>query len=459
MSSNVASFIAVTNSDAETAQKYLEFSGGDLESAITFFFESGGSMVQGQDDAALAEQLQQESYDVRPPDEMVRERLVEDDDDFDYRYVHNRAPLPFSERGIFNQYETDRIDEDDEDDEEAYDRQFGASSGLLEHQKHLGRLFRPPFDLIEKYTIDGARKAGREQKKWILLNIQDTSNFQCQLLNRDFWLDRAIKRVVREHFIFLQYQMSDYAMDEYIQFNQITEYPYIAILDPYSGERFKMWTSKVPDKDDWLEEVSLFLARYSLKPGHKNPTIVHKKKVDPSVLSEEQQLALAMRKSVGHQSEDEDAVEEINSYYQPVNLDSEEELEPEFEDEDEANDEVEVVDVDQEEEPEQHQEEEELSPEEAFAMIVGKKHGEPGPGSDVTRIQIRFGDGSRVVRAFKLSDTVRTVYEVLKEEYEQTKGKFFTLTCQRTNLIDKLDQTLQEAGLARASIMADVEEE
>ncbi|GMM34704.1 Ubx5 protein [Saccharomycopsis crataegensis] len=505
-SSQVSNFVAITNSDTETAVKYLEFSGGDLESAITFFFESGGTAIgasgsnnnnNGQsveNDEELASRLQSEQYqqgdDIRPPDEMVRERLVEDDFGMGGTgfptHHHRRAPLPFSERGIFNQYETDMLEEDDQDDDNGanlYDQQFESeNSTLTEHQKRLAKLFRPPFDLIEKLTLDGARQKGRLEKKWILLNIQDASNFSCQLLNRDFWSDAQVKDVVTTSFIFLQYQYTDYPVQEYIQFNNVEEYPYIAILDPFSGERYKMW-SEVPNKQKWLEEVHDFSDRYSLHPGHKNPAITHKKKVDPNSLTEEQQLQLAMRKSMNSNSdEDVNDVHEVNNYFNPISLDSDDEgSEPEFEEDEEDEEEQEqeeeytsgpsingesktrVEPSNQENEDEhgvEEVEEEGLTPEEVFATILAIDHPEPPTGSPgTTRIQFRFGDGSRVVRSFKVTDKVRVIYEVLKFNYDQVKDKVFTISSQRVNLIDKLNETIESAGLLRSSMLVETDDE
>lgn len=517
-SEQIDTFIAVTSSDGDTAKKYLDFSGGDLEAAITFFFEGGGSTTAATStttntnannsvtpnpnpaiadpdaDAELAQRLQNEAYqdDVRAPDQARTERLVDDGGfGLDYRAFMSRGdvspPRSFSERGIFNQFENDLIDDEEgvsNNEEEIYDRQFGASSTLTEHQKRLAKLFRPPFDLIERLTLDAAKKKGQQEKKWILINIQDVSDFQCQLLNRDFWSNPSIKQVVKLNFIFLQYQNKEFQAREYIQFNPFTGYPHIAILDPYSGERYRMW-DEVPKHEKWLEQIYDFLDRYSLHPGHKNPAISHKKKVDPSSLSEEQQLNLAMKKSMnsGGDADDDSDVEEVreivshNNYYNPISLDSdEEESAPEFEDDDEdENAEVQEVrneglvtaatsnasskeayPVDQDEEMGDEEEvEEDLTEDEIFATILPVDHKEPDSGAGVTRIQIRFGDGTRVVRRFSLNDPVRNIYEVMKANYDQVKDKVFTLTIQRVNLIQKLNETIEEAGLKSSSILVD----
>ena len=54
-------------------------------------------------------------------------------------------------------------------------------------------MFRPPFELMSRVPWDDARTEGRENQKWILVNVQDPSIFDCQLLNRDLWKHDGIK--------------------------------------------------------------------------------------------------------------------------------------------------------------------------------------------------------------------------------------------------------------------------
>jgi hypothetical protein len=40
--------------------------------------------------------------------------------------------------------------------------------------------------------------------KWIMVNIMNSQEFSCQVLNRDLWSDKEVQKTVREHFYFLQ---------------------------------------------------------------------------------------------------------------------------------------------------------------------------------------------------------------------------------------------------------------
>ena len=64
--------------------------------------------------------------------------------------------------------------------------------------------------------------------------VQDSREFQCQVLNRDLWSNPAVKSIIQEHFVFWQqYKESDEA-ERYMTFYQIDSWPYVAVIDPRS---------------------------------------------------------------------------------------------------------------------------------------------------------------------------------------------------------------------------------
>ena len=105
-------------------------------------------------------------------------------------------------RGIFNQSTPSIWDEMNED--RALSEITGGDSDMSSHASRLARLFRPPFELIHNVPFDHARVEARDDKKWLLVNIQDNSVFQCQMLNRDLWSDPTLQQLVQANFYFLQ---------------------------------------------------------------------------------------------------------------------------------------------------------------------------------------------------------------------------------------------------------------
>ncbi|CAG62378.1 uncharacterized protein GVI51_M01221 [Nakaseomyces glabratus] len=505
----INNFLVITAvEDADVARQFLDMAGGDVDTAISLYFEhgvsglpSGGadagagtsgassSVAHAESDSALAERLQQEAYqepqtDVRPPDEARHETLAETHvfpttyggigGSFGSLRHHsgNVAQDMFDNstpQGIFNQrmdfdYSDDSSSEgssssslsefnsnSDDDDEYEYveedvvevddDGNITERKELVRRLKNpitkearLAMLFRPPFDIMSKVNLDRAKLKARKKKRWIMINIQDSGVFQCQALNRDIWSNKRVKRLIKKNFIFLQYQFESRNAEPYVHFYGLKskeELPHIAILDPLTGERLKQWDSTVPRLESFLDEVEKFLKDFSLEPGSKNPLIKQPTPdLDPTTLSEEQQMELAIRQSLGA------GEQEVSPSNNERNTDEVSETE--------------IADAKEEEKP---------STGSLFDQIEPINHEEPQnePGK-TTRIQIRTGDGRRMVRRFNLTDTVRNIYEVIKAKLDGFADCQFILSNhQRENLIEKLSLTIAEAELGNSSLLVEKE--
>lgn len=185
--------------------------------------------------------------------------------------------------GIFNQQASSSIwneaaESSTEQHQEALARATGGASRTSSKTNMLAEMYRPPFEIMSRRTWENARTEGKENQKWILVNIQDSSIFDCQLLNRDIWKNEGIKETVRENFIFIQYSKDDPRGTPYMRYyfqdsdNQ-DAYPHIAIVDPRTGEQVKKWSGRPPPKAmDFLMQLHEFLDRYSLQATAKNPS-------------------------------------------------------------------------------------------------------------------------------------------------------------------------------------------
>lgn len=436
MSESVDLFMAVTGcEDFQVAQNFMEMAGGNMDTAVSLFYEHGSGVAQSpgghgnaNEDSELAQRLQAEAYqdNTRAPDEAVHERLIGDVNVFPgtfggvggaYNPLLNPEELIYDRQrtGVFNQRDIDHSGSEDE------------FEGMTEGQKRLAKMFRPPFDIMDKLDLDSAKRKAREQHKWILVNIQDPADFLCQTLNRDFWSSTSVKELVRENFVFLQYHKDSRSGEQFVNFYPVKELPHIAILDSVTGERVKLWNG-VPKVQKWCDEVFSFLNDFSLDPSSVNPIVKHKPAVDPNSLSEEKQLEYAIKQSLGA-SDDEDSDLEV--------LEGGNESDPiEIEDEEPAK---------------------ELTEGDKIKRIKAIDHDEPAQSSDTTRIQVRTADGSRIVKRFNAESPVRTVYELVKHEFsDKIADHFFTLTSQRQNLASKLDQSIGDAGLKNASVLLEI---
>ena len=314
----------------------------------------------------------------------------------------------------------------------------------------LAEMYRPPFEIMSRLPWDAAREEGRENEKWILINIQDSSIFDCQVLNRDLWKDPTVQETIKEHFIFLQYSKDDPRATPYLQYyfqahDMGDNYPHIAIVDPRTGEQMKVLSSGPPvvKPADFLIQLHEFLDRYSLKVNVRNPVAKRKpekKEKTVDAMTEEEMLEVAMRNSLGEGAT------------QPPKLEDPDELTRSVEDVKGKGKAPEAEDVSM-----GGVKEEELDPEASlFASIPADQlHTEPPPDpTATTRIQFRHPSG-RVIRRFVLSDPIRRIYEWLKADppLEDKKGVTFELNAMGRNLINQLDESVADAGLKNGTVM------
>ena len=295
---------------------------------------------------------------------------------------------------------------------------------------------------------DEARDEGKEEKKWMLVNIQNEKVFDCQVLNRDVWKDESVIDTVRENFLFLQYSKDDPRADQYCQYyfhnaEVEDEYPHVAIVDPRTGEQVKLWSRKIPSAPEFLMQLHEFLDRYSLDNAARNPVAKRrsevKKEKPVEMLTEEEQLERALQASMAGQSSslkvpDEDPDDLTRSIGDLRGKD---------------------VDMDMEEvsKPESN------GTKSVFASIPSDlPHEEPAQSPDVTRIQIRHPEG-RIVRRFLVNDPVQRIFEFLKAQPINDKaGVEFDLVSMGKNLLDSRQQTIEEAGLKNGTVMVEFAE-
>lgn len=132
------------------------------------------------------------------------------------------------------------------------------SPQLSKKRNTLAQLFRPPLDLIFTGTFESAKKLGSKQSKWLLVDVQNTEEFDCQILNRDLWSDTTVKEIIKANFIFLQTYFDTEEGHRLVSCYKITQYPFVAIIDPRTGEKMKSWNKL--DTHLFCENITNFLA-------------------------------------------------------------------------------------------------------------------------------------------------------------------------------------------------------
>ena len=361
------------------------------------------------------------------------------------------ANPPIAPRGIFNQRETPNIWQADAADQPTLSDATGGASEASARSNMLARLFQPPWDLMYKGSWEDARDEGKEHKKWLLVNIQDGSVFDCQTLNRDLWKNEGIVETVREHFVFLQFQKEDPRADPYIQFyfqqaDNTENYPHVAIVDPRTGEQIKVWSRKMPTPADFLMQLHEFLDRYSLESHARNPVAKRKseakKEKSLDEMTEDEQLEHAMQASMAQSAQlkapdvedPDDLTRSVGDMRRVPAVDD-----------DSKGDAMSIY--------ENGSTTKETTP---FSQIPSDRpHAEPAAGAGITRVQIKHPAG-RIVRRFAESDPVQRIYEFLKAEpLEGREGAEFELISIGKNLMDSRDERIDEAGLKNGTVMVE----
>ncbi|KAF2876822.1 hypothetical protein BDV95DRAFT_602783 [Massariosphaeria phaeospora] len=439
-----------------------------------------------EDDEAMARRLQEEMYggggpgqgagqeeDVRAPMQRTTETLVgpganwgppADEADVDALVQEQLARRRTGRPGIFNQRTGQTSVWDNPSESSARRRELlstatGGASETSSKMNMLAELFRPPFELMFNQSWDNARDTGKDEEKWLLVNIQDPAIFDCQRLNRDIWKNEDIKLTVKENFIFMQYAKDDPRGQQYLNYyfqnrDSADAYPHIAIVDPRTGEQVKVWSGPpLPEPVEFHAQLHEFLDRYSLKVNAKNPVATRKperKKVDVNRMTEEEMLEMALQNSLdngtGLKDDDPDALTKAGlagnkgkAKAEDSTTTSELASQPAIEPASNGSDET--------------------TP---FAHISAHSpHTEPLSTDNkvTTRIQFRGPSGRPIVRRFNLTDPVRRIYEWIKSAspspWEGRENTEFDLSFMGKNLVDALDSTIEEAGLKGASVMVE----
>ncbi|KAI0409695.1 hypothetical protein F4802DRAFT_157563 [Xylaria palmicola] len=425
--------------------------------------------AQEEEDAALARRLQEELYgsgaasaedSVRAPIAQTTETLagpgpswsIEEEDREAAVLEQLRARQPRQHRSDRNPPNPFDQTPSIWDDTSRSEQDSTSRTALLRD------LFRPPHDLMSDAAWDEARDEGKEEKKWIMVDLQDAEIFQCQVLNRDLWKDANLKALIKEHFIFLQYNKRERRAQSYIQLyfpngahENSDNYPHVAIIDPRTGEQVKVWSGQsFPRVGEFYGDLIEFLDRYSLAANSKNPVVQSKPKrqpVDIGRLTEEEMLQLAMQNSLennggssGSSVQDPDMLTKPNddtgkgkgkATTEMVDLTGDS-IQPPPEDSDDVA-------------------------ESMFSRIPSTSpHIEPENNpATTTRIQFRHA-GGRIIRRFAVADPVRRIYEWLKAEpFEGKESVMFELKAMPAggDLINELEKTIEEAGLKQGTVM------
>eukprot|EP01133_Synstelium_polycarpum_P005292 gene5292-6135_t len=137
------------------------------------------------------------------------------------------------------------------------------NNNQTQKQKALTKLFEPPLDILSYGPFQEVKQLAQTSQLNLLVNIQDSSVFDCQKLNRDTWSDKGLKNYIKDHFIFWQVNKDNPEGRLYCQLYHVEVFPHIAIIDGRTGmkktniegfvdsnEAYKFYDEADPYEDD-----------------------------------------------------------------------------------------------------------------------------------------------------------------------------------------------------------------
>lgn len=79
----------------------------------------------------------------------------------------------------------------------------------------------------------------KEERKWILVNIQSHLEFSSHMLNRDTWTNETVASICRTSYILWQRGHTSFEGKEFMHLYKLSQddLPLIAIIDPKTGAK------------------------------------------------------------------------------------------------------------------------------------------------------------------------------------------------------------------------------
>ena len=187
-------------------------------------------------DRSLNDNYAENNGGVRAPDSVKRQRLYDDSMGMDL-YQRSRMLMQQQQRrvagnGNFGAAGVKTVYHDSISDFSGGRSKKGIGA---RSDKSWQNMFAPPTDILFRGTLDAARALGKKTSKWVLVNIQKTTEFASHQLNRDVWSDETLKELIKSHFVFIQ--QIDAASQRFCTLYHVVDFPCVLIIDSRTGAK------------------------------------------------------------------------------------------------------------------------------------------------------------------------------------------------------------------------------
>ncbi|KAF8106153.1 hypothetical protein N665_0147s0105 [Sinapis alba] len=275
----VSSFLEIAVSQtAETARQFLQATSWKLDEAIQLFYVGGevgmfpstAHTQQASDYPMVAqswgaaadaghERMHNDVDEVRAPLPVVRETLYGDSMYYGATRVGNsqREPAPLiAFRNFSEEPKSPGVWESDEGDSSA--SASAPETTTSAPRDSLASLYRPPFHLMRHGSFEQAKSTSSSQDKWLLVNLQSTTEFSSHMLNRDTWANEAVSQTIKANFIFWQVYDDTTEGRKVCTYYKLESIPVVLVIDPSTGQKMRMWCGMV-EPTTLLEDLVPFM--------------------------------------------------------------------------------------------------------------------------------------------------------------------------------------------------------
>ncbi|KAL8172318.1 hypothetical protein V2J09_024122 [Rumex salicifolius] len=444
--SMISSFLEIAvGQTADTARQFLQATSWKLEEAIQLFYvgNEGGlatssssfppaeniAPMDDQNSSAPEKDIRNDNAglgigdEVRPPLPVIREALYDDA----MMYGASRIGLP--PRGSSSVVPFRNFEEEMKRPG-VWEADQGSSSSLEKPQDNLAALYRPPFDLMFQGSFEKAKVAAASDNKWLLVNLQSTTEFSSHMLNRDTWANEAVAQTIKSNFIFWQVYDDSSEGKKVCTYYKVERAPVVLVIDAITGQKMRLWTGMIhPDR--LLEDLLPYM---EAGPHNHHVSLSHKRPREPSP-APAQKMPDA---PVVSNDEDEELQRAIAAS-----------MEGKIVDDKSASDEKAAAIADNEAD-----------------AVLPKRHSYPPlpeePKADKTllcRVGFRLPDGRRVQRNFLRTDPIQLLWSFCYSQLQNEKERAIRLAqaipgSSKTVDFDS-ELTLGDSGLSNSMILGD----
>eukprot|EP00388_Colpodella_angusta_P002919 GDKJ01010358.1.p1 GENE.GDKJ01010358.1~~GDKJ01010358.1.p1 ORF type:complete len:401 (+),score=94.44 GDKJ01010358.1:29-1231(+) len=248
MDEEYATFISITGADHTAAKHFLDMSSGNMEQAISLFFEHGSPPTASTSDlptkrapvSSVSDSSSFDDQDVRAPMNVHKVEQMLGTADF----LPPAAPLIRKKPKVFSEYSA------------------------------LGEAFMAGAKLSSNLPFQECMNLAVSEKRWILMHIHEESSFDSLCLSRDVWPSETVKDILNDSFIL--WMRPDYHPEVrglLSKYPQIQDAPFVAIIDPRTGRVAKKFNNlkSILDEGDFAAAMFDFLDRNNLRAPNVNP--------------------------------------------------------------------------------------------------------------------------------------------------------------------------------------------